>query len=52
MSRPENHDQFEVAHRESDGGWPAAIALVIAILFYLWLASAIINQLAPVAGAQ
>jgi hypothetical protein len=52
LSRPENHQQFRDEQRASDGGWTTTIALVLAILFYIWLGAAIINMLAPVAGAQ
>ncbi|WP_164975624.1 hypothetical protein [Sphingobium fluviale] len=49
MSQPENHEQFKTHHRIDDGGWVSTIAIVAALLFYLWLGSAIVEMLAPIA---
>jgi hypothetical protein len=37
---------------QSDGGWASIIAIIAALLFYIWIGSAIIEKLAPVAGGQ
>jgi len=42
----------DASRSQSDGGWTTTIALVLTILFYIWLGAAIIEKLAPVAGAQ
>ncbi|MDQ4421441.1 hypothetical protein OOT33_13520 [Sphingobium sp. DEHP117] len=55
MSKPENQEQFQVDHHVDDGGWKATVAIIAALLVYLWIGSAIIEKLlpiAPVAGGQ
>lgn len=49
MSQPENHEQFDTRHHDDAMAWVSTIAIVAALLFYLWLGSAIVEMLAPIA---